>query len=797
MKQNRYPFKAILISCAVLSFVLPDLAFAAAGKFQFVNGEVQVLDASGKARAVKKGDAIDEGETVSSGANGFAQIRMEDGGFFAVRPETEFKIDTFKYEGKDDGSEKGVFSLVKGSLRAVTGVVGKKHKDNYKVNTATATIGIRGSGMDAGHDGKRGTAVRTLFGGHSLTSNGKTINTGPGQTAMAAPGQEPKFVPSFPFNTSTTGSGNANNQDGGGDDGGTQQSGPYNESNNQSATTGNDDKVVIPIVDTDGNLNLTNLTQGDDPIGDGFAYAGTGKLPSGNYVHYISALKNSSGIFVAEQESDEGYYSPSNYTFDTFGALVGVADSGLELSFADQSIDMGSSSLTVVGGTLEEMYHTPDNSIFIARASNVSVNTVCMACSGTDVFVNVYSLVALANAPAFVQTLTGSTNYTLAGGLRPSDAQGNVGTLNNAYINANFTNMTVDFGLSLSIAGKTIDAYATSVAIVHDGFGADSDDGLNVSCTGACVAAGYYGDVGGGFFGNAAGTAAMGYDFWPDNDNSLPGPNDYYTEYIHGMAAFVAGSAPTAIPSTAGVVGGGGAAVGSFTSSPGDDFNDFNVVDNLYFSSRHDLSGNLIAWTNKDNDTSFAARGTVVQDGADASLGVVWGRWSSFSATADTMSGALNLPTQGGLSFITGSHITTSSELGALAITGNYSMATAGVASIPTGINGVASGAITSASATVNFSSGAITAFNVAGSGGGYGAWSASGSGTIANFMTSTGLALTGSCSGGSGSCVMSDTLNGKAVGAFVGSQAQGLISTVGLQATGGDKLGGAVYMRR
>jgi hypothetical protein len=295
------------------------------------------------------------------------------------------------------------------------------------------------------------------------------------------------------------------------------------------------------------------------------------------------------------------------------------------------------------------------------------------------------------------------------------------------------------------------------------------------------------------------------YDFWPNSDNSLPGPYAYYTEYnIHGIAALVAGSAPTAVPSTAGVVGGGGAAVGSFSSTHG--FNDFreNVVDNLSFAARHDSSGNLIAWTDNNvpspvNEISFAARGTVVQDGSDSTLGVIWGRWSAFSATAELNAGGggVNLTNQGGLSFITGSHITTTSELGALSMTASYSMATAGVSSIPTMINGVASGVINSASATVNFGTGMITTFSVAGSGGGYGAWNATGSGSIAGFAGSTGIGLSGSCSTGSGSCAISNTLSGKAVGGFVGSSAQGMISTVGLQTTGGDKLGGAVYMKR
>jgi len=136
-------FRSLAI-CTLLLALLPfsSAAYAIAGKFQFVSGDVVVLDITGKQRPAKKGEAIDEGETISSQANGFAQIKMEDGGYFAVRADTKFKVDTFRFQGKDDGSEQGLFTLIKGSLRSITGLIGKKHKDNYKIQTATSTIGI-------------------------------------------------------------------------------------------------------------------------------------------------------------------------------------------------------------------------------------------------------------------------------------------------------------------------------------------------------------------------------------------------------------------------------------------------------------------------------------------------------------------------------------------------------------------------------------------------------------------------------------------------------------------------------
>jgi hypothetical protein len=70
---------------------------------------------------------------------------MEDQGYMAIRPNTKMRIDTFQYKGKADGTEKGVFFLMKGGFRAITGVIGRKNKKNYQIKTPVASIGIRGT----------------------------------------------------------------------------------------------------------------------------------------------------------------------------------------------------------------------------------------------------------------------------------------------------------------------------------------------------------------------------------------------------------------------------------------------------------------------------------------------------------------------------------------------------------------------------------------------------------------------------------------------------------------------------
>lgn len=116
-----------------------------AGHVQFVNGEVRLTTAVGKTHSVQKGDAVNEGDTLTSAKAASAQIKMQDGGLVAMRPDTQLKFDSFKFSGKEDGSEQSFFSLFKGGFRAVTGLIGQLNKRNYRITTPAATIGIRGT----------------------------------------------------------------------------------------------------------------------------------------------------------------------------------------------------------------------------------------------------------------------------------------------------------------------------------------------------------------------------------------------------------------------------------------------------------------------------------------------------------------------------------------------------------------------------------------------------------------------------------------------------------------------------
>lgn len=130
---------------ALISTAFAGQAGAAAGRVEFAVGPATVVGVDGSTRPVARGTEVDTGDVVRTN-DGRVQMRMTDGAFISLQPNTEFGIKDYKYEGKTDGSENAFYSLVKGAMRTVTGLIGRVNRNKYQVLTPTATVGIRGTG---------------------------------------------------------------------------------------------------------------------------------------------------------------------------------------------------------------------------------------------------------------------------------------------------------------------------------------------------------------------------------------------------------------------------------------------------------------------------------------------------------------------------------------------------------------------------------------------------------------------------------------------------------------------------
>src|SRR4051812_22775702 len=168
---------------ALISAGFAGGAGAAAGRVDFATAGVTVAGRDGQARPLARGAELDSGDTIRTSNDGRAQIRFNDGSYVSLQPNTDFAINEYKFEGKDD--DRGFFGLVKGAMRTVTGAVGRVNRNSYRITTPTATVGIRGTGgvIQVQNDGS--TLVIGTSGIWSLTNPAGSIDIPAGVSGLA------------------------------------------------------------------------------------------------------------------------------------------------------------------------------------------------------------------------------------------------------------------------------------------------------------------------------------------------------------------------------------------------------------------------------------------------------------------------------------------------------------------------------------------------------------------------------------------------------------------------------------
>jgi hypothetical protein len=143
-------------------------------------------------RTLHVGDTVYVGERVSAAATGEAVLKTQDGGVIAVRPGAIFTAVQFAAEGRP--SDNSALQLIRGSLRIVSGWIGKLNRKGSTLATPTATIGIRGTDHepyvlldddDEATRSKPGTYDKVNQGGTTLEASGQSVDIDPGKVGFA------------------------------------------------------------------------------------------------------------------------------------------------------------------------------------------------------------------------------------------------------------------------------------------------------------------------------------------------------------------------------------------------------------------------------------------------------------------------------------------------------------------------------------------------------------------------------------------------------------------------------------
>lgn len=134
---------ALFLACMGTAFAAP------AGEITHLSGILSVKRADGAAKILAVKSQVDEGDTLTTEKDTYARIKFIDGAEVVLRPDSQFKVESYRYEEAKPAGDNIFVSLLKGGLRSVTGLVGKRNKEKIAYQTPTATIGIRGTHFGA------------------------------------------------------------------------------------------------------------------------------------------------------------------------------------------------------------------------------------------------------------------------------------------------------------------------------------------------------------------------------------------------------------------------------------------------------------------------------------------------------------------------------------------------------------------------------------------------------------------------------------------------------------------------
>ncbi len=144
-------FRALAFALAAM-VAMPALAQQPAatapanvGSITHLSGTLTVRKTDGSLRFLSVKSGVAEGDTLQTVQGTYARLRFDDGAEVVLRPDSQMKIEEFKFDQEKPEADNMFFSLLKGGLRSVTGLLGRRNRDRVKVSAPSATIGIRGT----------------------------------------------------------------------------------------------------------------------------------------------------------------------------------------------------------------------------------------------------------------------------------------------------------------------------------------------------------------------------------------------------------------------------------------------------------------------------------------------------------------------------------------------------------------------------------------------------------------------------------------------------------------------------
>lgn len=203
-----------MLAGAMLWLVLMSISLHAfaqvAGTVTQLSGPMMAKKADGKIKVLSLKSEVEAGDTLVTEKNTYALVKFIDNSEITLKPGTTFVVEQFAYQGDQPEGDQASFNLVKGGLRSLSGLLGKRSKEKFSLKTPVATIGIRGTYFTAEYISAGGskapgpplpktappTGPSLAPGLYTSVTTGQIVVSNPGGTLDIAAGQF-GFTPSF------------------------------------------------------------------------------------------------------------------------------------------------------------------------------------------------------------------------------------------------------------------------------------------------------------------------------------------------------------------------------------------------------------------------------------------------------------------------------------------------------------------------------------------------------------------------------------------------------------------------
>lgn len=142
---TRLMLSVLALSVAGLVLAKSELAPAVVGEVSMVLGKATIVAADGHAVPATVGLPIHVSDTIETTGSGHVHIRFVDEALVSVRPLSTLEVVRYDYNPQYPQNSAVKLNLVEGVTRAISGQAAKQARQNFRLNTPIAAIGVRGT----------------------------------------------------------------------------------------------------------------------------------------------------------------------------------------------------------------------------------------------------------------------------------------------------------------------------------------------------------------------------------------------------------------------------------------------------------------------------------------------------------------------------------------------------------------------------------------------------------------------------------------------------------------------------